>query len=82
MQMSASRETIETVISQNTCLKNFECYHNKYESLCKVRLIEEKKTLLECIDDGGDICEHPYYKEGIRFCGCKVRAVIVQELGI
>ena len=80
--MDTYREIIETAISENTCLKNFKCYYNNFEGLCKTRCIDNWKTLLECIDDGSDTCEYPFYFEGKRCCGCKVRAVIALELGI
>jgi hypothetical protein len=80
--MDTSKEKIETIISQNTCIKNFKCYQSNFIDICKAQDMGQGEKLLECIDENGYECEFSVRYRSTRFCGCKVRAAIAQELGV
>ncbi len=80
--MDASTAKIYKIISESTCSKNFECYYNNFAGICRARDMGEGRSVLECLEEESYLCEFSFSLEGSRFCGCKVRASIVQELGI
>ena len=81
VELSASHiRVIETIMSERSCPKGFECYGSKFEKLCPARHLVGT-NLVECQSVTGQECPMSiaYGKEKL-VCGCQLRNYVAVEL--
>ena len=62
------------------CPKNFKCYKNKYDKLCKAEYFGETKVLL-CLEEEPQSCTFTLSFNDTYYCQCPLRNFIAEEIG-
>ena len=74
-----ARETIEKIIADMSCPKDFKCYRSNLSRLCKAKDVG-LESFLECLEDSPRDCELSLRYGYTYFCSCPVRVYIANQL--
>jgi hypothetical protein len=74
-----TRKTIETIIAETSCAKDFRCYRSNLSQLCKAKDVG-LESFLECLEDNPRDCEFSIGYGDSCFCRCPVRVYIAKKL--
>jgi hypothetical protein len=78
MEQDVKKE-IERIIGQIECPKDFTCYKNGFENLCKAEDVGLSAHLL-CSDDAPSKCFFSWNLGSSFYCTCPIRVLIAKKL--
>lgn len=70
---------IKEAMDVTDCPKDFECYRNGFEKMCKVKLFGAK-SLFTCHDENPQNCRMSLSYGNIFFCKCPLRILVAKKL--
>jgi hypothetical protein len=73
------RKTIEEIMGQLQCPKNFKCAESEFEVLCKVKRIGLGNHL-ECLEQNPSQCKFASPFRNCYLCQCPIRVYIFEKL--
>ena len=62
------------------CPKNFLCYKNNYEGLCKTGFVG-KLRILCCLEEKPQKCIFSFFHNERFYCQCPIRKCIAEKIG-
>jgi len=78
MQEDRKKE-IEEIIGEMKCPKDFKCYKERFEDLCKAKDIG-LRSFLECLEENPYECSFSVSFGRSYFCQCPLRVYIAKKL--
>ncbi|MHC4555997.1 MAG: hypothetical protein ACYTFW_01880 [Planctomycetota bacterium] len=73
------RKTIEEIMGQLKCPKNFKCAESEFEVLCKAKRIG-LDSYLECLEPDPPQCKFASPFRNCYLCKCPVRIYVFEKL--
>jgi len=73
------KKTIEKIIGQLDCRKDFRCYKSGFEDLCKAKDIG-LESHLQCLEEAPFKCPFSVHFGRSYFCNCPLRVYIAKTL--
>jgi hypothetical protein len=71
---------LQDIISDLECSKDFSCYKQGLENLCKAKDVGLKEHL-QCLEENPSDCPFSQSFASINFCYCPLRVHIAKKLG-
>jgi hypothetical protein len=70
---------LKDIIGQLACPKDFQCYEQGFENLCKAEDVG-LETFLECLEKRPHECPFSIPYARVFYCSCPLRVYIAKEL--
>ncbi len=75
------KTTIEQIISEMECPKDFACHKSGFESMGKTRLVADGLRV-ECLEENARLCKFALHFGHLTICECPLRNYIAKNLHI